>query len=60
MIGLQRFKWFTSPDHAPFRDDLPFHSLGGGIVNIDLSTKFEISTSAGYEKTKGDAKCRRV
>jgi len=48
-----KFKWFKWPDHAPFRDGLL------ALATINLSTKFEVSTTTHYEDIKGDRKCRK-
>ena len=50
-----KFKWFTWPDHAPFRDSLQF-PRGLALATSNLPCKFDVSISAHYEGTKGDTK----
>jgi len=53
IVVPQKFKWFTLPEHAPFRAGLhPRHS-------ISVSTKCEVYISTYYQDITGDTKYRK-
>ena len=57
MIGLPKFKMVTPPWPCQFQRWNVILTVG--LATFNLSDKFEVSISNGYEDMKGDAKCRK-
>jgi len=57
MVGAhQNLKWFTRPDHAPFRG---FVVRRLGLATINMPTKFEVFIFTHYEDMQRGTICEK-